>query len=805
MGGDRDEFLHRGTVEGAFVAQAQLLRSEVKRQAGGRFPVPEDKGVDRQIFRSHAKGDRQHGFAGAVNVSLEGNRSPFLPGERRRRRGERGADRDPRRDLEPGRRPARRLLAGLSFDRSGGLRHHPTGKTEFRRAPDDRVQQEGLEAGERGGPRAEVEIPPPYRYRARKRDPVEDEADRAAGCLVLPFPRGPDRTGDRDRRHVDRPPGRTQFLQSLARERRRREPWEKFLHRKARLPGGEVPTHGFPKMQAAGQARKGGRSHPPMETRGRDAVSFEGDLPAGDRQGVWQTVVLRGQARFRHLNGRANREEAFAQDHPARDGPCRILEPVQLPAEPRVLNDAPDQRLRLSGIRGRQEVRMERRIRLRQAEPDGPFPRPDVPVPRRDPFPNRMPFETVADPATSESVNPTPPTPGRKIVPPRRRADPSSAMRSPRSSAEFPATRAEKRERNPPRTTSSADRTAGTSPARERIADRTGRISVSCPETSSRNRGDVSPTARVPASRRRGDSSSIRETDALRFPPSRRTDPETVAPRRARVLEPRRNSRAEIVPERSARSDRSPSERSVPSTSMRSQNGEAHDSRTRRRPGGNATPAWRFRNDRRGRSPSERSRRPSRMVTVAPGARAASCARREEIVSLISSTENGFPFLPLRDPHPDFRGDREERPDRDPVSKQGERRDVRLETLRRPFRPPGDGKGDLLERQPGAREEDQFRPFEGEPYPRLPLQRRQDTTLHRRDVYDPGREVNEEGKERGEETHRPEDEKKPLPAPYRHFAALPTPISPRRPQRLLRANPVPAIRSRGRPDSPAVS
>ena len=159
------------------------------------------------------------------------------------------------------------------------------------------------------------------------------------------------------------------------------------------------------------------------------------------------------------------------------------------------------------------------------------------------PSPNRMPFETVADPATSESVNPTPPTPGRKIVPPRRRADPSSAMRSPRSSAEFPAIRAEKRGRNPPRTTSSADRTAGTSPARDRIADRTGRISVSCPETSSRNRGDVSPTERVPASRRRGDSNSIRETDALRFPPSRRTDPATVAPRRARVLEPRRNSR----------------------------------------------------------------------------------------------------------------------------------------------------------------------------------------------------------------------------------------------------------------------
>ena len=183
------------------------------------------------------------------------------------------------------------------------------------------------------------------------------------------------------------PPGRFYVTQRFAGKIRRGEPGDQFARRKSGYPGSNGDLRGLPQGQAAGQPREGGIPHPAPQANDFYATSFIGDLPAVDRQRERHPVVQGGQAHVRRMDDRADGREAFAKDHPPRDGPLQILEPIELLLELPVRDQAPEKRPQLSGIGNRQELRMERRIRLHQAEPKRPFPGPDIPGPGRDTLP----------------------------------------------------------------------------------------------------------------------------------------------------------------------------------------------------------------------------------------------------------------------------------------------------------------------------------------------------------------------------------------------------------------------------------
>ena len=374
------------------------------------------------------------------------------------------------------------------------------------------------------------------------------------------------------------------------------------------------------------------------------------------------------------------------------------------------------------------------------------------------------------------------------MVPPERPAWKRRASRLPSSAGDRPPDCREKRGMVPPRTTSRISRTVGTSPASARRVSRTGPISIPCPVSVTSIRGDTRSTARSPESRRRG-SSRARSERVARMPRSSRSSAPWKAPTRTtRLRDSRRIVRIGTAPAISA-FDRPHSFRIDPAAQGEdglAQPGggpggkpldEFPDPQPRRLDAGlGAEPLGAHaRFDRKtfpvlGRASDVHGQpvrrqgdprlqlaqgddRPVPVGQVQPGVPdrddrpghllpQRSEEGGEALLDLLPG-ERLFRFLPLRDPHPDFRSHREERADRDPVPQQGERRDVRLETLHRPFRPPRDGKGHSLERQSWAREEDELRPVEGEQNPRLPRKLRQDAAFHRRDVDEPRHENNE--------------------------------------------------------------
>ncbi|MBP2675812.1 MAG: hypothetical protein H6Q84_2652 [Deltaproteobacteria bacterium] len=173
------------------------------------------------------------------------------------------------------------------------------------------------------------------------------------------------------------------------------------------------------------------------------------------------------------------------------------------------------------------------------------------------PSPPRIPPERETSPPTFSSVRPIP---GTAIVPPRSVARPRSFPRAARSRGEDPRASREIRERAPPRTTSRAIRTAGTSPANARRAERIDGMSASSPSRRAEAAGASRSTVSPPESRIRG--SSTERSDRLAFRPFsvHSADPSKERTRTVRLRAPRRIVRAGTPPEKSAFAVRKPSD-----------------------------------------------------------------------------------------------------------------------------------------------------------------------------------------------------------------------------------------------------
>ena len=331
---------------------------------------------------------------------------------------------------------------------------------------------------------------------------------------------------------------------------------------------------------------------------------------------------------------------------------------------------------------------MERRIRLRQAEPEGSFPGPDVPVPRRDPLPRQgslrqgrgtrdlrerqpdareedraapeegrsfqrlenaqVPHRIPGDPCGEAGNDPSPDDaehrPDRRhvaregkeggsdrrdlhLLPGNLEPDPGGSLPHGEGTCQpdawgrklqpgnryteiFRLQTDRSRQDRPPQGHGSG------TPAQLQDRDRPGHVGPERPhpfrfDPGLHREGRVSREGSRPG----GETFEEREgAEPLRFDPG--------------------------LTEKTRGTERSRDFQAVPE--LRSA-GQPHPETVRRK-----------RNDRlevpqrqEGRSPSDRSRRPSRTVTVPPGARVPSRARREEILSPTSSAERGFSVFSL--------------------------------------------------------------------------------------------------------------------------------------------------------------
>ena len=171
--------------------------------------------------------------------------------------------------------------------------------------------------------------------------------------------------------------------------------------------------------------------------------------------------------------------------------------------------------------------------------------------------PARIPPERDASPPTSFSVRSIP---GTVIVPPLNVARALKLPKFARSRGDVPPASRETRERVPPRTTPRATRTAGTSPASARMAERIGGMSASRVSRRALTAGDSRSTVSPPESRTRGSSMERSERAACSPFAVHSADPLKASARNVRLRAPRRTVRTGTPPANSAFPLRSPSD-----------------------------------------------------------------------------------------------------------------------------------------------------------------------------------------------------------------------------------------------------
>ena len=142
---------------------------------------------------------------------------------------------------------------------------------------------------------------------------------------------------------------------------------------------------GFPEIQPAGQPGDGGPAHASPEILHCEGSAVVGNVSPVNRDGEGDPVVRPGEVHAREGHRGADRRETFPEGQASGRGAAHSVDPVDLPAEPLVPDQAAEKRLHLREVRVHQGVRVERGVAPGDPHPERPLANAGVPNPGRQP------------------------------------------------------------------------------------------------------------------------------------------------------------------------------------------------------------------------------------------------------------------------------------------------------------------------------------------------------------------------------------------------------------------------------------